>query len=128
MSCLVRLYAANFRTKYAILQNMGIGDSTWVAVAELEAEHDTEPFFLAVKEFYVSTIVKLLKKFHLEIYCCKIWEFYSQTRTTSYDVSRVLSCAKCFVQLCLTSANSLDPLAHVSMGLNALCDSSHKNK
>ena len=47
ISCHVQLYAANFRTKDAILQNLGVGDSTWVAV--LEAEHDTEPFFLEIK-------------------------------------------------------------------------------
>ena len=49
ISCHVQLYAANFRTKDAILQNLGVGDSTWVAVAELEAVHNTEPFFLDVK-------------------------------------------------------------------------------
>ena len=43
-------------------EHLGIGD-TWVAVAELEQEHDTKPFFWAVRKFYVASLKKMLKKF-----------------------------------------------------------------
>ena len=78
----VKLYAANILKKEALLEasnnlrllnfetsnqlsdkNMGIGDSTWLVLAEVENEHDTKPFFSAVRKFYLATIKKMLKKF-----------------------------------------------------------------
>ncbi len=75
MSCLVRLYAANVLTNDTILkagdnlkqldlgessqlsdENLGIGDSTWAVLAEVEEEHDTKPFFSSVRKFYLATI------------------------------------------------------------------------
>ena len=82
MCRLVRLYASNILKKEEILEvgddmkrlkldassqvtdeHLGIGDDTWVSVAELEQEHDTKPFFSAVRTFYLETIKKMVKKF-----------------------------------------------------------------
>ncbi len=82
MGRLVRLYAGNLLKKEVILaagdklkelkmdvssqvanEHLGIGTKTWVSVAELEQEHDTNPFFTAVRKFYISTITKMLSKF-----------------------------------------------------------------
>ena len=39
-------------------ENLGIGTDTWTSVAVLEEEHDTKPFFDAVREFYINSIKK----------------------------------------------------------------------
>ena len=44
-------------------EHLGIGDNTWVSVAEFEQEYDNKPFFTAVPKFYVSTIQKILSEF-----------------------------------------------------------------
>ena len=67
MNRLVKLYAANVLTTASIQaagenfknlkfdnqlekEHLGIGSNTWISVAELEQEHDTKPFFDAVKK------------------------------------------------------------------------------
>ena len=94
MSRLVKLYAANILTADSIKkvgddlkklsfaegdqldrENLGIGTDTWTSVAVLEEEHDTKPFFDAVREFYVNTIKKMIKKFLLVTLFFKIWGF-----------------------------------------------------
>ena len=74
MNRLVRLYASNFLSTEAVLEasdnlrslvlseenqvaneELGIGSDTWVSVTELEATHDTTPFFNAVRAFYVNS-------------------------------------------------------------------------
>ncbi len=84
MNRLVRLYAANLLTTEAILEanknlrwldfdatkqlpgeSLGIGDSTWVALAVVEQEHDTKPFLASIINFYLSSIKKMLKKVSL---------------------------------------------------------------
>lgn len=78
MNRLVRLYAANLLTNEAILkasddltkldfdeknqlsdENLGIGDNTWVALAEVEQEHDIKPLLTSVRKFYLSSIKKM---------------------------------------------------------------------
>ncbi len=75
MSHLVRLYAGNVLTNDTILkagdylkqldlgkssqlsdENLGIGDSTWAVLAEIEEEHDTKPLFSSVRNYYLATI------------------------------------------------------------------------
>ncbi len=82
MNRLVRLYASNFLTTDQILETnenlrlldfvqendvsneeLGIGNETWISVAELEFTYDTAPFFEAVRGFYVNSTKKMLKKF-----------------------------------------------------------------
>ena len=41
-------------------ERLGIGTDTWVAISVLEQEHDTDPFFEAVKRFYVKSIQKMI--------------------------------------------------------------------
>ena len=84
MSRLVKLYAANFLTTEAVLaandnlrtlvlseenqvadEDLGIGNDTWVSLAEVEATHDTAPFFRAVKAFYAKSTKKCSKSFLL---------------------------------------------------------------
>ena len=75
MNRLVRLFAANLLKNDAILkarnnltllsfagsdqlpdESLGIGEKTWVALAEIEAEHDIKPFLSAVRKFYTASI------------------------------------------------------------------------
>ena len=79
MNFLVWLFAANLLTIDAILatsssltllgfetssqlsnKNLGIGDSTWITIAQEEVEHDIQSFFITVKKFYLATIQKML--------------------------------------------------------------------
>ena len=70
-SRLVRKYAANLLTTAAIvsvgdnlmdlkfddfLEKEHIGIGSWICISALEQEHDTKPFFDAVKNFYISTL------------------------------------------------------------------------
>ena len=77
MTRLVRLYASNFLTTDTVLaaggnlrtpalddEELGIGSDTWVCIGELEAAHDTAPFFKAVS-VYVNSTKKMLNKFLL---------------------------------------------------------------
>ena len=81
MSRLVHLYSSNLlkgeaittvgdnltllsfaRNKQLEDENLGIGSATWACVSELEDELDPKPFFTAVRNFYIATIKKMLKK------------------------------------------------------------------
>ena len=79
MSTLVHLYASNLLKAYVILaagndlstrldsegqvpdENLGI-DDTWVLIAQLEEEADPKPLYSVIRQFYVATIKKMLKK------------------------------------------------------------------
>ena len=82
LNCFVRLYAANLLTTDAILaandnitllsidtssqlsnENLAIGDSTWITLAQVEVEHDIKPFLVAVTKLYFVPIQKVHKKF-----------------------------------------------------------------
>ncbi len=73
MGRLVRLYASNLLKTDVIKaaennlstlnlanggqledENLGIGDNTWVLVAQLEEEADIKPLFRVVRQFYVA--------------------------------------------------------------------------
>ena len=81
MSRLVRLYAANVLKPEAVIratgnlsqlslseddqlndENLGIGDSTWTYLSQLEEEHDASPFSTTVRAFYIKSIEKIEKK------------------------------------------------------------------
>jgi hypothetical protein len=89
---------------------LGIGDGTWIVLAELEDEHDTKPFFSAVREFYLATIQKMLKKFPFGDSLLRDLGVLQPYKTSSYEVSTVLRLAKRFPQLGLTSSESLEHL------------------
>ena len=129
MNRFVKLYAANLLKKEALLEasdnlrllnfdssnqlsneNLGIGNSTWLVLAEVETEHDTKPFYVAVRKFYLATIKKMLKKFPFGDSILKDLGILQPEKTTSYDVSTVVSLAKRFPQLDLNTSESLDLL------------------
>ena len=68
MNRLVQLFANSnlkllcFETS-SQLSNENLRDSTWITIAQVEVEQDIEPFFVAVRKFYLATIQKMLKKF-----------------------------------------------------------------
>ncbi len=128
MGRLVRLYASNLLKTDVIKaaennlstlnlanggqledENLGIGDNTWVLVAQLE-EADTKPLFRVVRQFYVATIKKMLKKFPFSDSLLKNLEILNPESTYSHDVSSVIDLSKKFPQIGLTDSSSLDKL------------------
>ena len=118
MSRLVRLYASNLLKPEVIKaagndlsklcladsgqlldENLGIGDGTWVLIAELEEELDTMPFYRAIRTFYVATIQKMLKKFPFGDSLLKDLGIINPESTCSYEFSTVKTLAKRFPQL-----------------------------
>ena len=129
ISRLVRLYASNLLTKESIAavsedlrllnlervnqlpdENLGVGESTWACLRELEEEYDLKPFFEAVRSFYVSSIKKMLNKFPFGDTLLKDLGILQPDKTASYPVSTIISLAKRFPQLGLDNAASLDEL------------------
>ena len=126
MSRLVKLYAANFLTTEAVLaandnlrtlvlseenqvadEDLGIGNDTWVSLAEVEATHDTAPFFRAVKAFYAKSTKKMLEKFPFGDTLMKDLSMLQPENTSSFPFSKVISLAKRFP---LSDSASLDKL------------------
>ena len=91
-------------------EHLGIGDSTWVAVAKLEQEHDTKPFFSAVRKFYVASLKKMRKKFPFGDTLLKDLGVLQPDKTATYSVSTVIKLAKRFPQLGLDSSDAIDSL------------------
>ena len=126
MCRLVRLYASNILKKEAILEvgddlkklkldassqvtdeHLGIGDDTWVSVADLEQEYDTKPFFSAVRKFYLETIQKMLKKFPFGDTLMKNLSILDPNKVCSFSSATVVGLAKRFPQLGLDDPESL---------------------
>ena len=126
MNRLVRLYASSFLTLDTILaandnlrnlefaeenqvsnEDLGIGTETWVTIAELEATHDTAPFFNAVRAFYVNSTKKMLNKFP---FGDTLLKDLSVLQPSSFPFSTVASLAKRFPQIELSDSASLDRL------------------
>ena len=129
MNRLVRLYAANILTKEAILEatdnlkllnfsttnqlpdeNLGIGDNTWVALATVEQEHDTKPFFDSIRRFYISSMKKMLKKLPFGDSLLSDLGILQPNKVSTYEVNTVLRLAKKFPQLELAAPECLDNL------------------
>ena len=136
MSRLTRLYASNFLKRVVISavhddisrlgeslgpdkqvsdENLGIGDNTWAAVAELELEHDTKPFFSAVRKFYVASLKKMLKKFPFNDTLLKDLGVLQPDKTATYEVSTITRLAKRFPQVGVNSSDDLDALSQEFM-------------
>ena len=124
---LVKLYAANILTTDSIeaagdnlknlkfdnivdKEHMGIGSDTWFAVSAMEQEHDTKPFFDAVKKFYVISIKKMIQKFPFGDSLLRDLEILKPKKLTSSTIDSVIGLAKRFPQLELSDAPSLDKL------------------
>ena len=129
MNRLVRLYASNFLTSDVILaasdnlrhldfaevnqlsnEDLGIGTETWLSIAELEATHDTAPFFEAVRGFYVSSTKKMLNKFPFGDTLMKDLSVLQPENTSSFPFSKIISLANRFPQIGLSDSASLDIL------------------
>ena len=127
VSRLVRLYAKNLLTSEAVLaagdnltllnfntdsqvanENLGIGTETWVCIAELEEERDPKPFFDAVRNFYLATIKKMIKKFPFGDSLMKDLGVLQPDKTSFYSPATVLNLAKRFPQIGLSEPESLD--------------------
>ena len=118
---LVKLYAANVLTTASIQaagenlkhlkfdsqlekEHLGIGTDTWVAVAELEQEHDTKPFFEAVRKFYVKSIQKMIQKFPFGDRLFRDLEILVPGK---FDVQTATKLAQQFPQLGISSLDTL---------------------
>ena len=125
MCRLVRLYASNLLKKEVILavgynlkeleldsssqvtdEHLGIGNDTWVSVAELEKVHDTKVFFSAVRKFYLATIKKMLNKFPFGDTLMKNLGILTD-KAISFPSDTVVELAEWFPQLCLADSESL---------------------
>ncbi len=91
-------------------ENLGIGDATWTLIAELEEELDTKPFYTAIRNFYVATIRKMVKKFPFGDSLLKDLEIINLESTCSYDFSTVRTLAKRFPQHGLADSPSMNKL------------------
>ena len=118
MSRLVQLYASNVLSKDSIVavgdnlqrlnfesinqlpdENLGVGESTWTCLHNLEQEYDLKSFFDAVRSFYISNIKKMLAKLPFE-----------DTLLKNLGAHTIIGLAKRFPQLELADSASLDHL------------------
>lgn len=126
MGRLVRLYAGNILKREVILDagenlrnlkldtasqvsddHLGIGNDTWVSVAELEQEHDPKPFYSAIRHFYLATLQKMLKKFPFGDSLLKTLAIMNPDKAATFPANTVVSLAKRFPQLGLSDSESL---------------------
>ena len=91
-------------------EHIGIGSDTWVSVSALEQEHDTKPFFDAVTKFYIKSIKKMIQKFPFGDSLLQDLELLQPNKLNSSTVDTAIGLAKCFPQLELSNASSLDKL------------------
>ena len=125
----VRLYASNLLKADTILaagdnlsnltfdstdqlpdENLGIGNDTWVYISGKEEEWDVKPFYDAVRNFYLATLKKMLKKFPFSDTILKDLGIINPHQVHSYTFNTVKSLAERFKQLGLADSNSLDAL------------------
>ena len=116
MSRLVRLSGDNLKdlkldaSSQLADEHLGIGDATWVSVAELEEEEDTRPFYSTVRNFYLATIQKMLNKFPFGDSLMKNLRILHPTNASSFLPCTVIELAKRFPQLGLSDHESLQCL------------------
>ena len=130
MSRLTRLYASNFMKQESITavgddlaslplaspdsllckEDVGVGTNTWTALSEVQEELPLEPFFSAVKVFYVRTTEKLLKKFPFSDQLLKDLAVLNPLKSAGCKPEAIVNLAKRFPQLKLTSPESLETL------------------
>ena len=91
-------------------ENLGIGSKAWDILSEIEEEQDINPFFIAVRGFYISTLKKMLNKFHFGDSLLKDLGVIQPNMTSSYTTETIFGLAKRFPQLGLSEASSLDTL------------------
>ena len=127
ISRLVKLYAANILTTTSIeeagdnlknlkfdsildTEHMGIGSQTWISIAGLEEEHDTKPFFDAVRNFYIKSTKKMIQKFPFGDSLLRDLDILLPKKLNTSTLDAVIGLAKCFPQLQLSDVSCLDKL------------------
>jgi hypothetical protein len=129
MPSLVRLYAANVLKPEAVIratgnlsqlslseddqlndENLGIGDSTWTYLSQLEEEHDASPFFTTVRAFYIKSIEKMLKKFPFNDSMLNDLGILQPDKVHQFKSDTVVKLAKRFPQLGLDNPQSIGRL------------------
>ena len=102
------MYASNLLTKETIVavgdkifllnlesnnqlpdENLGVGESTWTCLHELEEEYDMKPFFDAVRGFMSAISKRCFRSFHLET-LLKDLGVLEPDKTASYPVSTII--------------------------------------
>ncbi len=96
-------------------ENLGFGDSTWAALSEMEEEFDTKPFYQAVRDFYVASLNKMLKKFPFGNTILKDLGILNPDMVCTYNFTTIKTLAKCFPQLELAESASIDALRGEAM-------------
>ena len=91
-------------------EHLGIGTETWAAISVLEQEHDTKPFFEAVRKFYVKSIQKMIQKFPFGDSLFRDLEILLPAKLTITTINIVLNLAKRFPQLEISDSIALDKL------------------
>ena len=91
-------------------ENVGIGSHTRGVLAEIEEEHDLRPFFKSIRNFYITSLQKMIQKFPFQDSLLKDLGILQPEKTSSYSVATVLTLANRFPQLGLADAESLDQL------------------
>ena len=129
MCRLVRLYAANFLTKQITVaagdnlcklkfdascqvsvESLGIGSETWACLSELEATDSEQPFFVAVRTFYINSTEKMLSKVPFNDSLMNDLSVLRPEKTASLSLAKIVSLAKRFPQIGLTDSSSSDKL------------------
>ena len=126
ISRLVRLYASNFLSVSAVravgdnLQNLdfseanfvprdelGIGTNTWLNIAQIEEQHDISPFLESIKNFYIASTKKMLKKFPFGDSLMKDLAILQPDATATFSPNTVISLATRFPQLGISNLDAL---------------------
>ena len=129
MSRLVRMYASNLLMPESITavnndlsqlnfaptnqladENLGLGDDTWACLSEMEEDFNLKPFFKAVRDFYIASLKKMLKKFPFGDSILKDLGIINPNDACTYTFSTVESLAKRFPQLGLDDSASINAL------------------
>lgn len=129
ISRLVRLYASNLLKTETIVaagndltklsfanagqledENLGLGNDMWAYLSGIEEEYDPKPLFKAVRDFYVASLKKMLKKFPFGDSILRDLDIINPDKFCSYSFSTVEGLAKRFPQLGLADSRTLDLL------------------
>ena len=90
-------------------ENLGIGDDTWASIGVLEVEHDSKPFFTAIRTSNNSKGAQKEKNSYGDS-LLKDFEIINPESVNTYSFPTVLSLAKRFPQIVWSESSKLDKL------------------
>ena len=76
----------------------------------MEDEFDTKPFYQAVRDFYVASLKKMLKKFPFGDTILKDLGIINPDKVCTYNFTTIQTLANCFLQLYLADSAFIDVL------------------